>query len=153
MFGSFLYSFSWLAPACQAMSLGREALQGSVQGWAEATRWPLLEEDRHEGFGCGKLGRKVIVAGPYYTITEVLDLDTRQLRRGMEMTSRRFGFHITTLLLPGGEEKVYAVAGARLDTVEEWVEETRRWVPANNVLEQRRWFGAVTLSKRLICPV
>ena len=86
--------------------------------------------------------------------TEVLDLDRRQIVLGGRMSAaRRFGFHIATLPFPGREEKAFVLAGGYLDTAEEWVEESLTWRPAVNLLVKRADFGAVTLPKRLICPV
>ena len=123
----------------------------SNKGWAEATKWPRLEPRLSRS--CGKVGRKVIIAGCGRP-TEVLDLDRRQIVLGGRMSAaRRVDFHIAILPFPGGKEKAFVLAGGHLDTAEEWVEESLTWRPADNLLVKRLQFGAVTLPKRLICPV
>ena len=69
-------------------------------------------------------------------------------------TPRNF-FHIATIVV-GGEERMFALSGKAnrdtpLDTVEEWVEESSTWKAADNLVEKRSGFGAVTAPRHLVC--
>ena len=54
---------------------------------------------------------------------------------------------------------MFAVAGTygsnsfptRINTVEEWVEESSTWKAADNVVEKRNSFGAVLAPRHLVC--
>ena len=134
----------------------------SIRGWREAGRWPRLKTSRTQGPGCAKLGQKVIIAGGYnrgpLRSTEVLDLASRQITAGGDMTTPRTWFHFATIRR-GGEEKVFAVGGESdsryLNTVEELVEveESNTGRKADSFLGERRsYFGAVAVPKEFVCP-
>jgi len=132
----------------------------SIDGWREAGRWPSLKKSRSEWPGCAKLGQKVIIAGGSYggslRSTEVLDLDSREITAGGDMATPRSYFHLATIR-SGGQEKVFAVAGLdasgnKLNSVEEWVEESSTWKAADNIAQKRDEFGAVTVPRKLVCP-
>ena len=122
----------------------------SIEGWREAGRWPALKTSRTQQPGCAKIGQKVIIAGGYYnggelSSTDVLDLVNRRITSGGEMATPRRYFHIATIV-SGGEEKMFALAGRngsnRLNSVENWVEESSTWKAADNLVQKRRLFGA-----------
>ena len=130
----------------------------SREGWREAGRWPRLKTRRRNQAGCAKLGRKVIIAGGYKTAsTEVLDLDTRQITSGGDMSTPRYHFHLATIGR-AGLEKVFAIAGMdgsyeQLNTVEEWDEENSTWKPSDdNLPKKKAELGAVAVPEQLICP-
>jgi len=132
----------------------------SMAGWREEGRWPRLKTRRNSWPGCAKLGQKVIIAGGYnggpLRSTEVLDLDSREITAGGDMATPRSYFHLATIR-SGGQEKVFAVAGLdasgnKLNSVEEWVEESSTWKAADNIAQKRDEFGAVTVPRKLVCP-
>jgi uncharacterized coiled-coil protein SlyX len=138
----------------------------SSEGWREAGRWPLLKTSRNGQPGCAKIGQKVIIAGGFngvsLTSTEVLDLVNRRITSGGEMATPRCFFNIATIIIRG-EEKMFALAGRdrspyyydsstiRLNTVEEWVEESSTWKAADNLVEKRNSFGIVSAPRHLVC--
>ena len=132
----------------------------SIAGWREAGRWPRLETSRNSWPGCVKLGRKVIIAGGYYSgknfrSTEVLDLDSREITAGGDMATPRRWLHLATIRR-GGLERVVALAGrgesTQVNTVEEWVEESATWKAANSLSQAKSSFGTVAIPVELICP-
>ena len=136
----------------------------SIEGWREAGRWPRLKTHRIDWPGCAKLGQKVIIAGGWNSggalrSTEVLNLDSREITAGGDLTSPRFWFHLATIRR-GGEEKVFAVGGwddsTFRNTVEELVEEedSATWRKAASSLGERRdFFGVVAVPEEFVCPV
>ena len=90
--------------------------------------------------------------------TEVLDLVDRRVTSGGEMAMpRRYKFHIATIAV-GREEKLFALAGRESssvlkyhNTVEEWVEESSTWKAADNLVEKRYSFDAVTAPRHIVC--
>ena len=131
----------------------------SIEGWQEAGRWPALKTSRSFQQGCAKIGQQVIIAGGNgnggpLSSTEVLDLVNRQITSGGEMVTPRRHFHVSTII-SGGEEKMFALAGRDnsgfLNTVEEWVEESSTWKAADNLVEKRCHFGAVSAPRHLVC--
>ena len=68
------------------------------------------------------------------------------------MATQRHWFHLGTIRR-GGEEKVVALGGVSLNTVEEWVEESGTWKKAASLAEGKGYFGAVTVPKVFLCPV
>jgi hypothetical protein len=131
----------------------------STDGWRHAGRWPSLKTYRSYQPGCAKIGQKVIIAGGYdegaLRSSEVLDLVNRSISPGQEMATPRMSFHLATIF-NAGENKIYALGGnvdsTCLYSVEEWVEESSSWKPADNLVEKRSAFGAVVASKALVCP-
>ena len=86
--------------------------------------------------------------------TEVLDLLSRRISLGGKMATPRYHFHLATIMV-GGQEKVFAVGGSdrdKLNSVEEWVEDSSTWKAADNLVEKRDTFGMVALPKKIICP-
>ena len=83
--------------------------------------------------------------------TETLDLDTREITAGGDLATPRYWFHLATIRR-GGEEKVLALGGVSLNTVEQWVEESGTWEKAADLEEEKGFFGAVTLPEELLCP-
>jgi hypothetical protein len=130
----------------------------SSEGWREAGRWPALKTRRSYQPGCAKIGQKVIIAGGYRGVTqsstEVLDLVNMRITSGVKMATPRKWFHIATIVV-GGEEKMFALAGLdgsnRLNSVEEWVEESSTWKAADNLVEKRNSFGIVAAPRHLVC--
>ena len=131
----------------------------SIDGWSEEGRWPRLKTSRADWPGCAKHGQKVIIAGGYngeaLRSTEVLDLDTREITARGDMATPRYYFHLATIRT-GGLEKVFAVGGRDApnnehNSVEEWVEESSTWKAADNLVQERIIFGAVTAPKHLVC--
>ena len=124
------------------------------QSWG---RWPSLKAFRILWPGCAKIGQKVIIAGGYgggvLRSTEVLDLGTREITAGGDMATPRYWFHLGTIRRGGEEEKVLALGGVSLNTVEEWVEESGTWKRAASLAGEKGYFGAVTVPKEFLCPV
>ena len=79
----------------------------------------------------------------------------REITAGGDMATPRYNFHLATIR-HGGQEKLFAVGGRgvsdELNTVEEWVEESSTWKAADNLVQKRRLFGAVTVDRRHVCP-
>ena len=137
----------------------------SLRGWREVDRWPALKTIRIFS-GCAKIGQKVIIAGGFNIAagingtglgsTEVLDLVNRRITPGGEMETPRFGLHLATIF-SGGRETIFALGGSpaldspALNSVEEWVEESSTWKPADNLIEIKSGFGAVATQKALVC--
>ena len=70
------------------------------------------------------------------------------------MWTPRLFFHLATITIVG-EKMIFALGGydrsTRLNSVEEWVEESSSWKPAANLVEKRSDFGAVVAPKSLMC--
>lgn len=131
----------------------------SEAGWQEANKWPQLQTRRYNWPGCSKINGKVVIAGGSYgeslSSTEVLDLESRTISYGQDLTTPRAYFHIVTLRTQG-LERALAVGGwdgsSYLDSVEEFNPDTLTWNPApENLLESRNSFAAFALRKDLIC--
>ena len=98
------------------------------------------------------------IGGPLSS-TEVLDLVKRQITSGGELATARKNFHFGKII-SGGGEKMFALGGRaghygtiKLNTVEEWVEESSTWKAADNFDGERAEFGLVSVPRQLICPV
>ena len=78
----------------------------------------------------------------------MLDLVSRRIASGGRMATARYFFHIATIVAEG-EEKMFALGGTdgvnRVNTVEEWVEESSTWKTADNLVKKRSAFGAEIL--------
>jgi len=132
----------------------------SEEGWRDSTLWPTLETWR-DGHSCTKHGNKVILAGgrnrdkEYLQSTLVLDITTRTISTGGPMASPRAWFNLATISR-GGRDTTFALAGyspsGRLNSVEEWEEESSTWKAAGNLDTARTRFGVVTIPKNIICP-
>jgi len=124
-------------------------------GW---TQWPQLPEGRY-GHKCGRVEDTVVIVGgadergDYLPSTLLLDLLTRQVTKGGDMTTPRFEHGVAfvgeQLLVFGGFDTVYNC----LAEVEAWNPETETWKLADMELETgRAEFGAVSLhSNSIIC--
>ena len=87
--------------------------------------------------------------------TEVLDIESRTIQYGEDLTTPRRAFHIVTIRTQG-VERALAMGGydgsSPLDSVEEFDPDTLTWNPAPaNLLERRISYGAVALKRDLIC--
>merc|ERR1711953_137131 len=138
----------------------------SEEGWRDSTLWPTLETWR-DGHSCTKNGNKVILAGgrnrdkEYLQSTLVLDITTRTISTGGPMASPRAWFNLATISR-GGRDTTFALSGysgsvsssgyPRLNSVEEWEEESSTWKAAGNLDTARSNFGVVTIPKNIICP-
>ena len=126
-------------------------------GWEEATKWPQLQSGG-TGLGCSLIAGKVVIAGgypPFLSRTEILDLETRKIEYAGDLATPRTGFHIVQIT-EQGIDRVFALGGfddsSTLDSVEEFDPETLIWKPASaNLLETRYIFGAVAVSRTLVC--
>ena len=132
----------------------------SEEGWRDSTLWPTLETSRDYGPGCAKIANKVILAGGkgggrVLQSTLVLDITTRTISTGGDMAAPRRWFNLATISRGGGET-TFAIAGytgsERLNSVEEWEEESSTWRAAGNLDTTRSEFGVVTIPKNIICP-
>ena len=137
----------------------------SQSGWQQANKWPQLQTIRYGWHGCSKIDGKVVIAGgfngigngEYLRSTEVLDVATRMIEYGEDLTTPRESFHIVTIRRQG-IERALAVGGydgsSSLDSVEEFDPDTLTWNPVEaNLLERKSSFGATALPQKLICPV
>ena len=125
--------------------------------------WKLLENYNlcFRGHSCTKLGDKVILAGGgrygrgVLQSTLVLDITTRTISTGGDMATPRRFFNLATISRGGGDT-TFAIAGysgsERLNSVEEWEEESSTWKAAGNLDTARGDFGVVTIPKNIICP-
>merc|ERR1712062_157409 len=135
----------------------------SEEGWRDSTLWPTLETSRDWTTGCAKIANnKVIVAGGfgggrYLQSTTVLDITTRTISTGGDMATPRAWFNLATISRGGGDT-TFAIAGTssggseRLNSVEEWEEESSTWKAAGNLDTARIMFSVVTIPKNIICP-
>ena len=137
----------------------------SDNGWQEATKWPQLQTSRIFWPGCEKIGQNVVIAGGRSWLadcwtcslrsTEILNLQTRTTQFAGDLTRARLGFHIFTITT-GGRGRTFALGGQHdssvLDSIEELDQDTLTWntIPAK-LAEERVDFGAVALSKSLLC--
>merc|ERR1711874_527554 len=131
----------------------------SEEGWRDSTLWPTLKRSR-EDHSCAKHGDTVILAGGnggrgVLQSTEVLDITTRTISIGGDMAAPRRWFSLATISRGGGDT-TFAIAGwsgsQRLNSVEEWEEESSTWKAASNLDTPRDSFGVVTIPKNIICP-
>merc|ERR1712228_938231 len=132
----------------------------SEEGWRDSTLWPTLGPGRY-AHSCTKLGDKVILAGGnggggVLQSTEVLDITTRTISTGGDMATPRRWLNLATISRGGGDT-TFAISGestsyTRLNSVEEWEEESSTWKAAGNLDTARDEFGVVTIPKNIICP-
>ena len=70
------------------------------------------------------------------------------------MWTPRLFFHLATITIVG-EKMIFALGGydrsTRLNSVEEWVEESSSWKAAKNLVQTRGMFGAVVAPRVLFC--
>ena len=134
----------------------------SSSGWKDKTTWPQLQVSRILGPGCAVVGNKFIVAGGRDAVkfgeslksTEIIDLRTRSITAGGGMEKPREFFHLLSI-----SGTLYALGGEYYDEeddhyladVEEFVEETGSWRPAESLPGERTQFGAVAVNKDLVC--
>ena len=126
----------------------------STEQW---TQWPELDQPRW-GHACAKLGDSVIIAGGSINFgilysTTILDLTTKQQRKGGDLETKRAWFGMTAL-----DGKVIAFGGMSdafkevYDSIEEWDEKEEQWMPSENGLETpMKAFGYVLASVSDIC--
>ena len=135
----------------------------SSEGWQPSSPWPQLQKTRGGQFGpsCALLGRTVVVAGGgsfdagASAATELIDIDSRTIRFGGDMTQSRRAFHLilvesvtgSRILALGGEQK-----STNLDSVEEWQSESETWKQISPLQERRYRYGAVAVPAHLVCP-
>ena len=126
----------------------------SSAGFKEQSRWPRLSMKRHFP-GCAVVNNKLIVAGGQQrlTSTEIIDLKKRTITKGGDMEKPRYFFHLLSI-----RKVIFAVGGEYYDgsdnylaDVEEFVEETGSWRPAESLPGERTQFGAVAVNKDLVC--
>ena len=134
----------------------------SSSGWQEANKWPRLQTIRKRKPGCALTAdNKVVIAGGflrnhgYLKSSEVLDLATRKITNGGDMTSPRSLFHLATITLDG-DTNIFAISGSNAFAfvdVEEFRKETNSWTLAPTTLgEVRHGFGRVVVEVETICP-
>jgi len=133
----------------------------SEEGWRDSTLWPTLKTSRDYGHSCTKHRNTVILAGgrsgrEYLQSTLVLDITTRTISTGGDMATPRYWFNLATISRGGGEI-TFAIGGqsssyTKLNSVEEWEEESSTWKAAGNLDTARSAFGVVTIPKNIICP-
>ena len=136
----------------------------SSSGWQEANKWPRLQTGRayNHNPGCALTAdNKVVIAGGflrnhgYLKSSEVLDLATRKITNGGDMTSPRSLFHLATITLDG-DTNIFAISGSNAFAfvdVEEFRKETNSWTLAPTTLgEVRHGFGRVVVEVETICP-
>ena len=132
----------------------------STAGW-HVGKWPQLQT-RRGGHACSEIDGQVVIAGgggdsEQTSSTEVLNLATRKIRWAGNMNMPRNGFHIVTITT-GQFKRALALAGSdyiyHLNSVEEFDPETLTWTPATtNLAEKRKDFGAVSITRNLVCQV
>ena len=140
----------------------------SDDGWQEATRWPQLQGGmgdhvgRWDWPGCAKVADKVVIAGgssggPHYAAlrsTEILDLETRTIRKAGDLTTARRWFHIITITT-NGIETTFALGGRAyyfIDSIEEFDLDTLTWKTTSAKLAAKKgYYGAVAFPKSLVC--
>merc|ERR1712228_239999 len=132
----------------------------SEEGWRDSTLWPTLGPGRY-AHSCTKHGNTVILAGGnggggVLQSTEVLDITTRTISTGGDMATPRRWLNLATISRGGGDT-TFAISGestsyTRLNSVEEWEEESSTWKAAGNLDTARDEFGVVTIPKNIICP-
>ena len=129
----------------------------SSAGWRGRGWWPQLQV-RRKYLGCAVLKKKFIVAGGYnggsLKSTEIIDLEQRTIHFGSEMQKPRYYFHLLvisgTLHALGGE--YYDGSYHYLADVEEFVEDSETWKPANKSLPAARSrYGGVAVNRDLVC--
>ena len=135
----------------------------SSSGWQEANKWPSLQTSRTE-CGCALTAdNKVVIAGGflrnhgYLKSSEVLDLATRKITNGGDMTSPKGYFHLATITL-GGATKIFAIGGdsgsSHVNHVaEEFHIANNSWTMAPTTLaEEKGFFGQVVIQLERVCP-
>ena len=135
----------------------------SNAGWKDSSTYPRLQTSRTSWPGCAKLGSKVIISGGggndwrSHKSTEILDLEDKTLSSGGDMEEPRRHFHILNV-----NNKLFAIGGIgdagwesgnpASSSVEEWDPSTSTWSKLSTGLEEERSsFGAVVVSKDLVC--
>ena len=117
-------------------------------------KWPQLQGERLY-LGCAVLKKKFIVAGGWnLKSTEIIDLEQRTIHFGSEMQKPRRLFHL--LVISG---TLHALGGYNHDEsyhyladVEEFVEDSETWKPANKSLPAGRYrYGGVAINRNFVC--
>ena len=141
----------------------------SSSGWQPAETWPSLQTSRKFNPGCAVIDtNKVIIAGGYgpspihlaqstwHKSSEVLDLATRKITYGGDMTSPRVNFNLATTTLDGATT-LFAIGGhsggGPLDSVEVFHPTNNSWTLAPTTIGERKaYFGQEVLQTKLVCP-
>ena len=138
----------------------------SSSGWQEANKWPSLQTWRGYHPGCTLTAdNKVVIAGghsggnsgTFLKSSEVLDLATRKVTNGGDMTSPKGYFHLATITL-GGATKIFAIGGdsgsSHVNSVaEEFHIANNSWTMAPTTLaEEKGFFGQVVIQLERVCP-
>ena len=131
------------------------------------TSWPPSSVARR-GQACHRVDSTVLVAGGYVeggvgetNLTEIIDLATKQVRKGGDMATARWylgmfevGFKGRRVLLTFGNfgpEQEHGLASAEASLLQEWDKEGERWIPSPAVMDPRDSFGAATVDAKLVC--
>ena len=137
----------------------------SDDGWQEATRWPQLQTARYNSPGCARIGMKIVIAGGHggygstsVRSTEIVDIERRTIQYAGDLNTARRWFHILSITT-AGSERTFALGGydddgssIYYDSVEELEVDTTTWKTTTATLaEKRDAFGAVALSRSLVC--
>ena len=132
----------------------------SSSRWQEANKWPRPQRKRSLQPGCALTNDyKVVIAGGYHygylKSSEVLDLATKTITPGGDMTSPRVYLHLATITLYGAP-KIFAIGGDPgstpwLDSVEEFHPKNKSWTLAPTLGEIRGAFALASIQKHLVC--
>jgi hypothetical protein len=146
---------TWLGPSNSV-----QEYNSLTNSWAT---WPALSRTR-DGHACGKLGGKVVVAGGYgggAETTEVIDLETGEVRWAGDMSTPRAAFGMVKVGLPQSNILLtfgsYGYGSGTTDAaqkeslLQEWSDTEESWIPSPAVMERRASFSAVTVEAHLVC--
>ena len=131
------------------------------------TSWPPPLVAR-SGQACHKVDSTVLVAGGFVqggvgvtNLTVIIDLVTKQVRKGGDMATARWNFGMfevgfrgrSVLLTFGnyGPDQEDGLASAEASLLQEWNREGERWIPSPGVIDPRDSFAAATVEARLVC--
>lgn len=118
----------------------------------EWTRWQERLPEKRENMRCARLGGEVFLTGGYNRgsnsydgATVILDLASRQFRRGGDMTWEREGHGLS--VLDSGRMIAYGGSYYGDSGVEEWQPETETWGLLQDTLgEERASFGSTVIT-------
>ena len=107
------------------------------------------------GHACHLQGRKVVVAGGSSSrsagiTTELLDLDSREMRRAGDLTSDNYGSGMFQMGIPN-REILIVFGGSNNSLLEQWDPEVETWTPSPAIMARKYLFSATTVDASLVC--
>ena len=134
-------------------------VKGVFEYNAELEVWDIWKTSMlmggRSGHTCHLHGRKVVVAGGRSEgsdgiSTELLDIDSREMRRVGDLASDIYGSGMFQMGFPN-REILIAFGGSNNSLLEQWDPEVETWTPSPAIMARKYLFSATTVDASLVC--